>query len=93
MTLNQIANTPEILIGLMSAMLSVLLTCAGLLYKIAKAIVPVLTQWRLEFVEHKTRCDGRFLLIDERFSEHTDDIQQIGERIGTIEIKIQEKYR
>ena len=91
MTISELATTPEIILGLLSLMLTVLIVIAGFIWRICKAVVPVFLQFKSDFREQRAACGGKFDIIELRIDEQDEKLDEIGHRVGVIEIDLKAK--
>lgn len=92
MTFNEFATQPHIVLALLALMCSLLLAIAGLLWKISKAVVPVVLMWKVDYEKQKEHCSGEFKITRIRLDEHDEQITSLGNRIGVVEITLKDKY-
>lgn len=91
MTINELATTPEIVLGLLSLMLTVLIAIAGIIWKICKAVVPVFISLRTDVEKQRAVCGGKFDILELRFDEQDEKLDELGHRVGVIEIDLKAK--
>ena len=91
MTLSELATTPEIVLGIMSLMLVALTAIAGMIWRLCKVVIPVFLSFRTDFESQKATCNGQFDLVRLRIDENDEKIDELGERVGVIEIDLKKK--
>ena len=91
MTISELATTPEIILFLLSLMLTTLVVIAGLIARICKHILPIFITFKAEFEAQRAECSGNFNLIRFRLDDHEEQIDSVNKRVGAIEIDLKNK--
>lgn len=93
MELAQYLADPEFmawaLTAVIGAMFTALLGILALLAKIAKVLVPFLSQWHTNFQVQIVECDGKFNLIHEKIENVEEDVEGLKTRVAIIETRRQ----